>query len=281
MASGSQTVGDAIVPKFDMHVYTSVLTSDEVKSLVAEYAIPLDLHPYIPPSGLIMNRLLADKIGIYDQYLELSGVRVPFSTFLFSVHWFSFKCRSGKGGQGKIFKEFFTSLKHWKDRFFLIDHRAISDAMPWRHQDSSVADPDPTDIRAEDIRRLCENVIDLHPVHPAMLYAVGLTTIWKHVGLHPVFKDGDETVATSMSQFLKFPMARGVHVGKGTTLAANEATPQHTTLPLPSRTQIPEKSNHQKVVEYENERVLAAKRKAQVAKDRAAGKRAATEGTSQ
>ncbi|GJX75480.1 hypothetical protein Tco_0314075 [Tanacetum coccineum] len=124
MSSGSQAVGDAVVPKFDMHVYTSVLTSDEVKSLVAEYAIPLDLLPCVPPSGLTMNRLPADKI-----------------------------------------------------------------------------------------------------------------------------------VATSMSQFLKFSMAGGVR--------------------------IPEKSDHQKVVEYENERVLAAKRKAQAAKDRAVRKRAATEGASQ
>ncbi|GKD31199.1 hypothetical protein Tco_1241977, partial [Tanacetum coccineum] len=43
---------------------------------------------------------------------------------------------------------------------------------------------------------------------------------------------------------------------------------------------IPEKSDHQKVVEYENERVLAAKRKAQAAKDRAVEKRAATKGAS-
>ncbi|GKE89711.1 hypothetical protein Tco_1567186, partial [Tanacetum coccineum] len=83
--------------------------------------------------------------------------------------------------------------------------------------------------------------------------------------------------ATSMSQFLKFPMAGGVRAGKGTTLVANEVIYQHTTPPLPSSSQIPEKSDHQKVVEYENERVLAAKRKAQAAKDRAVGKRVATE----
>ncbi|GJS72811.1 hypothetical protein Tco_0705652 [Tanacetum coccineum] len=134
--------------------------------------------------------------------------------------------------RGKEVKErFSTSLKHWKDRFFLIDRRAIPDAMPWRHQDSSVADLAPTGVRAEDIRRLCENVIDLRPVHPAMLYVVGLTTIWKHVGHHPVFKDGE---------------GMGVRVGKGTDLTANEAIPQHTTPPLPSRTQIPEKPDHQK-----------------------------------
>ncbi|GKB98074.1 retrovirus-related pol polyprotein from transposon TNT 1-94 [Tanacetum coccineum] len=213
------SAGDAVIPKFDMHVNPSVLSSDEVSSLVTEYAIPSDLHPCVPPSGLTMNRLPADKIGIYDQYLELSGVK--------------------------------------------------------RHQDSSVEDPSPTCVRAEDIRRLCENVIDLRPVHPAMLYVVGLTTIWKHVGHHPVFKDGEENVATRMSQFLKFLMAGGVRVRKGTALAANEVIRQHTTPPLPSGSQIPKKSDHQRVVEVENERVLAAKRKAQIAKDKAVGKKAA------
>nr|GEY63771.1 hypothetical protein [Tanacetum cinerariifolium] len=63
MSFGSQTAGDDVVLKFDMHVYTSVVTSEEVKSLVAKYAIPLDLHPCVPPSGLTMNRLPVDKIG--------------------------------------------------------------------------------------------------------------------------------------------------------------------------------------------------------------------------
>nr|GFC35421.1 hypothetical protein [Tanacetum cinerariifolium] len=116
MSFGSQSVGDAVVPKFDMHIYTLVLTADEVKSLVEEYVVPLDQHPCVPPSGLTMNRLSAGKIGVYDQYLEMSGVK------------------------------------------------EISDAMPWRHHDSSVADPSPIRVRAEDNRRLCANIIDLHPV---------------------------------------------------------------------------------------------------------------------
>ncbi|GKG15827.1 hypothetical protein Tco_0358150, partial [Tanacetum coccineum] len=102
-----------------------------------------------------------------------------------------------------------------------------------RHQDSSVADLAPTGVRTEDVCRLCKNVIDLHPVHPTMLYAIGLMTIWKHVGHHSVFKDGEGTVATSMSQFLKFSMAGGVRVGKGMALATNEVIPQRTTPPLP------------------------------------------------
>ncbi|GKA28076.1 hypothetical protein Tco_0714244 [Tanacetum coccineum] len=92
---------------------------------------------------------------------------------------------------------------------------------------------------------------------------------------------GEPSVATSMSQFLKFLMAGGVRVGKGMAFAANEIIPQHTTPPLPFGFQILEKSDHQKVVEYENERVLVAKRKAQAAKDRAIRKRAVTDEASQ
>ncbi|GKC71011.1 hypothetical protein Tco_1116894 [Tanacetum coccineum] len=149
MSFESQTVGDAVVPKFDMHVYTSVLTSDEVKNLVAEYAIPLDLHPCVPPSGLTINRLPVDKI---------------------------------------------------------------------EDQSSSVA------------------------VYPLTGRPLARDICSIHVGHHPVFKDGEGTVATSMSQFLKFLMARGVRV--------------------------------------ENEGVLAAKRKAQATKDKATRKRSAAEGTS-
>nr|GEW98445.1 hypothetical protein [Tanacetum cinerariifolium] len=75
-------------------------------------------------------------------------------------------------------------------------------------------------------------------------------------------------------------MAEGVRISKGVALVADEVVQQYTTQPLPSDAQIPERFDHQKVVEYENERVLAAKRKAQAAKDKAIKKRSAVEGTS-
>nr|GEX24963.1 hypothetical protein [Tanacetum cinerariifolium] len=61
-SSGCQSASDVVVSKFDMHVYPFVMTFDEVKKLIAEYAIPLDLHSCVPPSGLTMNRLPVDKI---------------------------------------------------------------------------------------------------------------------------------------------------------------------------------------------------------------------------
>nr|GEW32558.1 hypothetical protein [Tanacetum cinerariifolium] len=207
MSSGSESVGDVVVPKFDMHVYTFVLTSGEVKNLVAEYAIPLDLYPCVPPSGLTMNMLSADKIG---------------SLVLLRTSFWERRLRQD-------FQQVMHESEALEGLVFLIDPRTISDDMPWRHQDSSVADPAHIGVCAEDIRRLCENVIDLRPVHPAICYQYVL-----------------------ISQVLD---GRSSH--------------------------IPEKSDHQKVVEYENERVLAAKRKAQATKDRAIGKRPATEGAFQ
>ncbi|GJZ63176.1 retrovirus-related pol polyprotein from transposon TNT 1-94 [Tanacetum coccineum] len=217
MSSGSQSIGDAVIPKFDMHTYTSVLTADEFKSLVEEYVIPLDLHPCVPPSIQTMNNLPEDKIGLNRPTM------------------FEIYCRSlNIHPTVNLFRAFYKLNK----------------------QGHCVADPPPTRVWAEDIRRLCENIIDLRPVHPAMLYEIGLTTIWKHVGHHPVFKDGE-----------------GIRVGKGTALAANEVIAQHTTQPLPFGSQIPEKSDYQKVVEHEDERVLAAKKKPQSAKDKAFEKR--------
>ncbi|GJW25342.1 hypothetical protein Tco_0039153 [Tanacetum coccineum] len=74
--------------------------------------------------------------------------------------------------------------------------RAIPDAMSWRHHNSSVSEPSPLGVRAEDIRQLCENVVDLRLVYLVILYEIGLTTIWKHVGHHPTFKDSERNVGT-------------------------------------------------------------------------------------
>nr|GEW26808.1 reverse transcriptase domain-containing protein [Tanacetum cinerariifolium] len=46
-----------VIPKFDMHIYTSELTSTELKDDINEYCIPIDLHPCLPHPGMTMNRL--------------------------------------------------------------------------------------------------------------------------------------------------------------------------------------------------------------------------------
>ncbi|GKC12043.1 retrotransposon protein, putative, ty3-gypsy subclass [Tanacetum coccineum] len=58
-----------------MHTFSSTMTVDEVNNIAEEYDIPLDLRPQVPSSTMIMNRVLANAIGIYEQYLEMSGVK--------------------------------------------------------------------------------------------------------------------------------------------------------------------------------------------------------------
>ncbi|PWA74268.1 transposase (putative), gypsy type [Artemisia annua] len=86
VASGS-TSSD-VIPKFDMHVIPSVMTEGEVRDAARLYGIPLDLNPQVPPPGMTMDRLPRSSIGIYEAYLEFSGVRVPFSIFLLQVIYY-------------------------------------------------------------------------------------------------------------------------------------------------------------------------------------------------
>ncbi|GJW61340.1 hypothetical protein Tco_0110675 [Tanacetum coccineum] len=62
MASGSHPTEEPVVPKFDMHTFTSNMTVAEVNSIVDKYGIPFDLHPRVPLSTMTMNKLSADAI---------------------------------------------------------------------------------------------------------------------------------------------------------------------------------------------------------------------------
>ncbi|GKE97876.1 hypothetical protein Tco_0021227, partial [Tanacetum coccineum] len=183
-----------------MHTFTSNMTVDKVNSITEQYEIPLDLHPCVPYSTMTMNNLLDDVIGIYEQYLEMSGIRVPFSTLLlgiikhFRVHisqlvplglnrstMFEIYCQSlGIDPIVNLFHAFYKLNK--QGQWFSFECHAGKD-------------PPSTGVRADDIRRLIENVVDLRLVHASMLYEIGLTIIWKHVGHHPAFKDAERNVA--------------------------------------------------------------------------------------
>ncbi|GKB62468.1 hypothetical protein Tco_0918654 [Tanacetum coccineum] len=134
------------------------LSKNDLKDLVKTYRIPLDLHPCLPDPGFTMDRLPADAIGIYSEFLWFSGVRVPFLTFLlsvlkyFKVHisqlvplgdWFSFSKR--RNTEDVCMDDGPSSLKKWKNKFFLIDRRAIPDYLTWRHSCSCVSDDLPSD----------------------------------------------------------------------------------------------------------------------------------------
>nr|GEU67160.1 hypothetical protein [Tanacetum cinerariifolium] len=62
------------LPKFDMHLYRSSLTEDRVTYLVKLYGILLDLHPRVSPTGMTMNALPPDAIGLYAHHFQQRGL---------------------------------------------------------------------------------------------------------------------------------------------------------------------------------------------------------------
>ncbi|GJS26971.1 hypothetical protein Tco_0487591 [Tanacetum coccineum] len=299
--------GAVVIPKFDMHIYTSELTSMELKEAINEYCIPLDLHPRLPHPGMTMNKLPSRYIGLYIEQFEQGGLRVLFSSFFLAVirhfgvhvsqlvpmgvnrviffeircvslnisptvslfrvfyklckqgHWFSFENKTGRGTR-KCFKEITSSLKGWKNKFFLLDRRAIPDAMPWRHSDTDLHDEFPTHFNENDIDRLSEFQVPLRPPPRHLLYTCGLTTACRHPNLQYHIKDRDKNVI-SMDTFLKLPTWTETVVSKADPLPKDQRLKPRVTPPLPVGTAIPALTPFQKNLEKPNPKIAAAREK--------------------
>nr|GEW62943.1 hypothetical protein [Tanacetum cinerariifolium] len=158
--------------KNDMKDRICALYKNDLKDLMKTYRIPLDLHPRLPDPGFTMDHLSADAIGIYSEFLWFSGVCVPFLTFLLSVlKYFNVHISQLVPlGLNKVVSfenvcmdDGPSSLKKWKNKFFLIDRRAIPDHLTWRHSCSCVSDDLPFDgYDRNDVHRLCAPLICLH-----------------------------------------------------------------------------------------------------------------------
>ncbi|GKA44899.1 hypothetical protein Tco_0737695 [Tanacetum coccineum] len=67
------------------------LSKNDLKDLVKAYHIPLDLHPRLPDPGFTMDRLPADAICIYSEFLYETREEVHVHSGLSSV-WFNKEC---------------------------------------------------------------------------------------------------------------------------------------------------------------------------------------------
>ncbi|GKB77220.1 hypothetical protein Tco_0944115 [Tanacetum coccineum] len=293
-----------VVPpvKSDMHSYSSTMTAKDVKALAFKHNIPLDLHPVALSAEWTMDKLPDDCIGLYEQYFEFSGVRVPFSTLLlavldhFRVHisqlvpigltrltLFELYCRSLRIVPSvNLFRVFYKIGKQgdwYEDQGFSFyrSRRAIPQAMAWRHHDSDIHDLLPTDgFRASDVVTLTDQSIDIRPVPSGLLFHAGLATTWECSGFLPIFKDTEGNVVT-MSEYLRFPFLDGATIEQGDALSARDAITSHTTGPLLVNQSLPEKTARLKEVEIPDPKIVAIReRKARAAaKKRAERKRAA------
>ncbi|GJV81685.1 hypothetical protein Tco_1517555 [Tanacetum coccineum] len=65
-----------VVPKFDMPLHQSLISSKDVKNLTRKYNILLDLHPCTPTEGWTMDQLPEEHIGLTlaDKVIDLRPV---------------------------------------------------------------------------------------------------------------------------------------------------------------------------------------------------------------
>ncbi|GJW24722.1 hypothetical protein Tco_0038533 [Tanacetum coccineum] len=262
------------LPKFDMHLYRSSLNESHVRYLVKLYGIPEELHPRVVSEGMTMNTLPPGSIGLYVHHFQQGGLRVPFSSFFlkviehFCVHisqlvplgvnrviFFEMYCRSlDITPTVPLFRVFYKMCKqgNW----------AAPIAMALRHHDSSVADPfpRPSKYNASDVARLREVVISIRRPPLSILYAVGLSNVWKHAGRAFSIKDSEGKVIT-MAEFLRLPNSKGCKVAAGTLLSPGAARVTHLTPPAGRLEDIPSKTGDMMVAEIPCRKVLDDKEK--------------------
>ncbi|GJX95831.1 hypothetical protein Tco_0351629 [Tanacetum coccineum] len=72
---------DVVTPKFDMHIYTSTLTTKELKEAITKYCIPTDLHPLLTIDDFlklpVWNGTVVSKEGVTPPKSGSSGMSPP------------------------------------------------------------------------------------------------------------------------------------------------------------------------------------------------------------
>ncbi|GJX18924.1 hypothetical protein Tco_0221601 [Tanacetum coccineum] len=165
-----------------MDLYHSRLTPDDLNDLIIKYKIPHDLHPQLPLEDFVMSELPDDAIG----------------------DWFSFSKR--RAPSPVCINDNRSCMKHWKSGFFLIDRRAILDAMVWRHRDAAIDDPRPAagSFNMANVHRLSAHVIKLRDMPEGVLVLSGLSHVWKSHVCDLVLRGADGNVM-GIHDFLCLP----------------------------------------------------------------------------
>ncbi|GKB30355.1 hypothetical protein Tco_0869756 [Tanacetum coccineum] len=205
-----------------------------------------------------VNRVILFEIRCISLGINpsLSLFRV-FTNFCNKVTGFLFENKTGRGTR-KCFKEVTTSLKGWKKKFFLLDRRAIPDAMPWRHGDTDLHDDLPANYNEDDVSRLSEVLVPFRPPPRHLLYMCGLNTASRNPELLYNIKDQDKNVI-SMDTFLKLPSWTGTVVSRGDPIPEDQRPKSRVTPPLPAGIKIPDLTAFQKNLEKPNSKIAAAR----------------------
>ncbi|GJX06339.1 hypothetical protein Tco_0194271 [Tanacetum coccineum] len=104
-------------------------------------------------------------------------------------------------------------MNNWKSGFFLIDRRAIPDAMVWRHPGAAIDDPRPAggSFNMADVHRLSAHVIKLRDMPEGVLVLSGLSRVWKNRFCDPVLRGANGNVM-GIHDFFCLPEWTGAEV---------------------------------------------------------------------
>nr|GEY86267.1 hypothetical protein [Tanacetum cinerariifolium] len=235
-----------VFTKFDMHVYTSELTSSELEATVADYLIPMDLHPRLPPPGMTMDKL-PSRVHV-SQLVPMGVYRV----ILFEILYLSMDVWPTVS----LFRVFYKLCK--QGYWFSFENKTGRDAMPWRHGDTDLHDDFSSNFNQDDVERLSEFLVPLrrHPRH--LLYVCGLTTSCRHPGLTYSIRDQDKNVI-SMDTFLKLPTWTGTIVSKGYPILEDQRPKPRVTPSLLECSKILNLTAFQRSVEMPNTKIAVVR----------------------
>ncbi|GJX56287.1 hypothetical protein Tco_0286184, partial [Tanacetum coccineum] len=253
-----------LMAKKDMHTYVSQLKDTELETLIATYDIPLDLRPRLPDPNFRMINLPAGDTAIEYEHRAYCYLILSISNILKQGDWFSFaKC----GDPAHVCMEGVKSgLKLWKEKYFLIDRRAISFHMPWRHPDSCITDRVPTSFNQNHVDRLKSHVVKLCDIPEGVLVRSGVSRVWRNPMCDSVLR------FLSIHDFCCMPSLDKVTVREephGLDTSILDRVADRTTSPALAGTTIPRASLEEIAITWPDGKVVtkadnAAKRKASI-----------------
>ncbi|GJS21808.1 hypothetical protein Tco_0450440 [Tanacetum coccineum] len=229
------------------------LRGSELETLISTYDIPLDLRPHLPDPNFRMINLPVGDTAI-GAYLPASSSRFEQGGYI----------------RGPLLKDpapvcmegVKSGLKLWKEKFLLIDRRAIPFHMPWRHPDSCVTDEVPTDFHQDYVNRIKAHIVKLYDILEGVLFLSGLIRMYQtNISFFTIM---------SIYDFLCMPSLDGGAVREephGLDTSILDGVADHTTSPALAGASIPRATLEETIVTRPDRKVVtkadnAAKQKA-------------------
>ncbi|GJT83860.1 hypothetical protein Tco_1058202 [Tanacetum coccineum] len=147
---------------------------------------------YLPNDVIGLNKVVSFEIVCRDLGITptVNLFRV-FQILCKQGDWFSFAKR--RNTEDVYTDEGPSSMKMWKNKFFLLDRRAIPDYLTWRSSQSCVFDDFPTDGYDRNyVTQLCAHLIRLREVNEAVLVRSEICSAWFNQKCDPVFRRKDD-----------------------------------------------------------------------------------------